>query len=68
MDNTHGVEHDKKTPCIYFRPFDLCTCNNDPDDEGECVYELGIEPSNPAAKCRFYKPSKDPQTGGIKQC
>ena len=66
MDNTYGVKHDKKTPCIYFRQFDLCTCNNDPEDEGECIYESGIEPRDPPLKCRFYKPSKGSQAGGMK--
>jgi hypothetical protein len=42
-------------PCIYFEGLDECTCNNDPDDPGECVYENGIEPENPAPICKYYE-------------
>lgn len=41
--------------CIYFRGIEDCICNNDPDDPGECIYEDGIEPPNPAAPCKYYE-------------
>ena len=43
-----------KKVCAYYREIGECLCNNDPDDPGECVYENGIEPKNPAIKCKFY--------------
>jgi len=53
-NNTTGSKR-KGFPCIYFEGLDACTCNNDPDDPGECVYEKGIEPEKPAAKCKHYQ-------------
>jgi len=45
----------KGTPCIYFKGIDLCTCNNPPDDPGECIYTSGIETVKSAFKCKYYK-------------
>jgi len=45
----------EKETCIYFKGFEDCHCNNHPDDPGECVYEKGIEPKNPALRCPHYK-------------
>jgi len=41
--------------CIFFRAIADCTCNNAPDNPGECMYEHGIEPANPMLKCNYYK-------------
>lgn len=51
-----------KGRCVYFKGLEDCTLNNDPDDPGDCVYEGGIEPENPAAKCKWYKESKGETT------
>lgn len=46
------MEHSKI--CTHFGGIGDCYCNNDSDNPGECVYENGIEPNNPAALCKYY--------------
>jgi len=52
--------------CVYFHGISDCLFNNDPDDPGECVYEQGIEPRNPAVQCKFYKPEIAGESGVIR--
>lgn len=58
---------DKKKVCFHFKNPDECYCNNDYDNPGECVYENGIEPQNPAARCLSYKYCVDNTTVGTQQ-
>lgn len=44
--------------CIYFRSPDLCACNNEPDNYGECIYTDGIPPAHTSTSiiaCPRYK-------------
>lgn len=47
----------KGKTCVYFRELDLCTCNNDPDDPGECIYQSGIETAQSAMRCKYFEGS-----------
>jgi len=55
FEDQHVDFKPKGTACVYFDGIEDCTCNNDPDDPGECVYEGGVEPKRPDPKCRYYK-------------
>ena len=49
-------EHDA-SPCRYFSRFGEfcgCSCNNDPDEQGECIYESGYPLKTGQIDCKFY--------------
>lgn len=53
-DELSEISVTENRQCIYFRGAEYCLCNNAYDDPGECIYENGVEPPNPALPCPHY--------------
>ena len=46
----------KNGQCKHYHHIGECTCNNDPDDYGDCIFEDGIRPRKPDLDCKHYAP------------
>ena len=47
-------EEDREGRCLYYKDYGECSCNNDPDDLGECVYGNGYKPPKAQIECRYF--------------
>ena len=49
---------EKQRPCVFYSQYGEiggCLCNNDIDEQGECIYKGGHPPRGKSNDCKHYK-------------